>query len=422
MKKWGAAAVICLFLLLAAMAAAGYYLLQRWTVKIKNVPAVEESLPEPVFEDQMVVVLDRTPPVITLFEDPEAYTKPGQPYQEEGFAAWDETDGDITARVTSTEKDGMIYYEVADKAGNKTSAERKIIYGDYTPPTITLEEDNVTVELGYDYEEPGYTATDDVDGDLTEHVTVSGDIDIYLEGVYVLTYTVADRFGNTAEASRTVTVRRTRKEDEGEKLIYLTFDDGPGPYTERLLGILDKYHVKATFFVTNQFPAYQYLIAQEYAAGHAIGVHSYTHDYSEIYSSTKAFWKDFNRMQDVIEEQTGQRSVLMRFPGGSSNSISRNYKKGIMKKLTRQAENKGYSYFDWNVLSGDAGETTSSKQITKNLLARIKDHNTSVVLCHDIHEYTVDAMEAFIKKALKQGYTFEALEADSFSAHHQVNN
>ena len=416
-----AAAVLLLLLLLGGGAAAGIFLLGRFQINIKqDVPQEAES--SSPFEDQMVVVLDRKPPVITLINDPEAYTLPGHTYEEEGFAAYDETDGDLTSQVTSTVRDGKVYYEVADRAGNKAYAERDIVYGDYDPPVLTLEEADVVIELGNDYEEPGFSAEDNADGDLTDKVEVSGDIDIYLEGSYVLTYTVSDNYGNQATAQRTVTVKKVRREEEGEKLIYLTFDDGPGPYTERLLGILDKYHVKATFFVTNQFPGYQYLIGEEAAAGHAVGVHTYTHEFSEVYASTKAFWADFEKMQDIIEQQTGSRTVLMRFPGGSSNLISANYKQGIMTKLVRQATNKGYTYFDWNVLSGDAGDTTSSKQIVKNIMAGIAEHNTSVVLCHDIHEYTVDAMESFIKKALKQGYTFEVLEADSFPAHHQVNN
>ncbi len=369
-----------------------------------------------------VTVIDTQVPVITLLNEEDHYTLPGTPYEEEGFTAQDNYDGDITDRVTSVEKDGVVYYEVKDSSGNRATAEREIFYDDREAPVLTLEDGDLTIALGDEYEEPGYHAEDNVDGNITDKVKIKGEVDVYAEGSYTLKYTAKDSYGNKTTKKRIVTVKRTRKENEGEKLVYLTFDDGPGQYTERLLKILKKYHVKATFFVTNQFPQYQDLIAQEAEDGHAVGVHTYSHDFSKVYASTKAFWEDFEAMQDIIEAQTGSRTKLMRFAGGSSNSISRNYSKGIMRKLTRQAEQKGYTYFDWNVLSGDAGDTEDSKQIAKNILEGIRGHNTSIVLCHDIHDYTVDAMERMIKKAIKEGFTFEALEPDSYSAHHRLNN
>ena len=205
------------------------------------------------------------------------------------------------------------------------------------------------------------------------------------------------------------------------KIIYLTFDDGPGPYTDRLLSILDEYNVKATFFVTAGHSDYQYCIAKEYNAGHTVAVHSYTHNYRKIYASENAYWSDFEYMNDVIESQTGERTNLFRFPGGSSNKVS-SFNKGIMTRLTKQAGQKGYKYFDWNVLSGDAGETTSSTKVYNNLVKGVQSHNESVILCHDIKSYTVDAMESFIPWALTHGYTFIPLTENSIGAHHSVQN
>ena len=137
------------------------------------------------------------------------------------------------------------------------------------------------------------------------------------------------------------------------KIIYLTFDDGPGMYTKRILDVLEEYNVKATFFVTNQFPKYEYLIKNEYEKGHAIGVHTYSHNYRKIYSSFENYIDDVNKMNEIIKKYTGNFSNILRFPGGSSNTISRKYKKGIMTELTREVSNLGYTYFDWNVASGD---------------------------------------------------------------------
>lgn len=225
------------------------------------------------------------------------------------------------------------------------------------------------------------------------------------------------------KAKKTTTVsEKTTVKADGSKVIYLTFDDGPGPYTDKLLGILDKYDVKATFFVTNVRPKYQACIAKEARAGHAVGVHSYSHEYRKIYRSEAAYWSDFNRMNDIIKKQTGKPVTLLRFPGGSSNTVSRNYKEGIMKRLAKQADRKGLTYVDWNVYDGDAGETTSPNQVYKNIVRGVKGRKKSIVLCHDVKSYTVNAMDRTIRWCLDHGYTFDVLEPGGFTVHHGVNN
>ena len=209
--------------------------------------------------------------------------------------------------------------------------------------------------------------------------------------------------------------------DPGNKVVYLTFDDGPGPYTQQLLDVLAKYNVKATFFVTNSNSKYQDMIAKEYAAGHAIGIHTYCHDYNKIYASEEAYFEDLEAMQDVIVAQTGKETSLLRFPGGSSNTVS-NITPGLMTTLTQEVQNRGYQYFDWNVSSGDAGETTDTDQVAENVIAGIQKHNVSVVLQHDIKAFSVDAVEKIIQWGLNNGYTFLPLNYDSPPAHHHINN
>lgn len=206
------------------------------------------------------------------------------------------------------------------------------------------------------------------------------------------------------------------------KAVYLTFDDGPGIYTDQLLKILKKHKVKVTFFVTANYKNNWDCLAKEAKAGHAIGVHSYTHNYSKIYKSEKAYWADFEDMEDLIEKETGHRTVIFRFPGGSSNSVSKKYNEGIMSKLTKTADEKGYVYFDWNVLSGDAGDTKDSEQIYKNIVNGCANHTHSVVLCHDIHDFTVNAMDKTITKLLKDGYVLLPLDRNSPTCHQKVNN
>ncbi len=371
--------------------------------------------------DRYVTVVDTKGPEITLVSNPNTYTLPGHDYEEEGYKAVDIVDGDITDSVKRMVKEDKIIYTATDSSGNTTEVERIIVYDDRNAPTIDLHDaEEVNWPYNIEYEDYEVTAIDDGDGDVTDKIKVSGEVDVSVPGVYVLKYTVEDSHNNTATSERIVNVKYEMP-DNG-KYVYLTFDDGPGKYTEKLLDIFDKYGVKATFFVTSGASGYRDLIGEEYRRGHTVAVHTYSHKYEEIYSSEEAYWKDFNRMNDLIEEQTGQRTNLFRFPGGSSNMISANYNKGIMSRLAIQAAEKGYVYFDWNVSSGDAGGTTSSNDVYNNIINEIKNRDISIVLCHDVKSYTVDAIEDVIKYCKKNGYTILPLDAGSPTAHHAIGN
>ena len=370
-----------------------------------------------------VRVTDAKHPVITLISNPEVYTIPGEPYQEEGYTAMDDCDGDITDRVIREEKEGVVTYRVTDRAGNETSVSRKIYYFDPVAPELNLlGGDTLHIMAGEAYQEPGWTALDNQDGDVSDRVTVTGEIDRYLAGSYTLTYTVTDTMGNTAEVNRTVVVdpqARPETVTPDGKVIYLTFDDGPGPYTKKLLEILKKYDVKATFFVINS--DYANLIGDIVEGGHAVGIHSVTHSYSEIYASPDAFFHDLLTMQQIIYEESGVKTYLMRFPGGSSNTVSR-FSPGIMTYLTQAVEDMGFTYFDWNVDSNDAGGAKDWEEVFDNVKKGVQGRRISVVLQHDIKGFSVDAVEKFILWALENGYTFRKLDMTSPTAHHGVNN
>ena len=206
------------------------------------------------------------------------------------------------------------------------------------------------------------------------------------------------------------------------KIIYLTFDDGPGAYTDQLLRTLDKYGVKVTFFVTNCYPSYQYDIGKEYQAGHAVAAHTYTHNYATVYKSTSAFWNDHEKIQQVLEDRNHHRTTMFRFPGGSSNTVSRRYCSGVMSSLTRQAGKKGLTYYDWNVDSDDAGKTRSADGVFNNITSGVKKYRQSIVLCHDVKSYTVNAMDRTIKWCLQNGYTFRTLQPGGYTVHQKVAN
>lgn len=379
-----------------------------------------------VQKSREVKIVDTKAPIIELNKIDGYYPKTGETYQEEGFTATDNYDGDITSKIKRTEDKNVITYTVSDSSGNKTSVQRTIEYNDGIAPTITLNGDSdITIKAGTRFEDPGCTAKDSHGNDISDSVSVSDNISTYRAGTYTITYSVTDKFGNKASIDRTVTVeavKQTATTSSGNKVVYLTFDDGPGAHTQQLLDILDKYNVKVTFFVTNVNSGYENMIAKEAAAGHTVAIHSASHDYKKIYSSVDAYFADFNEMSDIIYAQTGQRAKLIRFPGGSSNTVSLKYCSGIMTTLTKAVTDQGYKYFDWNVSSGDAGGTTSTEEVYQNVVNGMKSHNVSVVLQHDIKGFSVNAVERIIQWGLANGYTFLPLTTSTEDVHHGVNN
>ena len=389
-------------------------------------------------EYRRVYVVDTEAPEITLVSDPKAYTLIGEVYQEEGFSAKDNYDGDLTSKVVCKEKDGVMTYTVTDSYGNVTSVTRKINYVDPNAPIITLEGGEMSFILaGENYEEPGCTATDFRDGDLSANVIVSGDVDGNLPGIYTLKYSITNSIGVEAVKERIIYVipkqgNTKPSPDEGlptpgtviepnGKTIYLTFDDGPSAHTGRLLDVLKKYGVKVSFFVKGgtAYPEFLTRAAQE---GHTVAIHTYSHNYNEIYASDEAFMADLEATQNVILQYTGIKSMLTRFPGGSSNTVSANYNKGIMTRLTKKLPELGYQYFDWNVDSYDAGGAKDADEVFDNVVKGVSKRQNSVVLQHDTKSFSIDAVERIIAWGLCNGYTFAPLNHDSPTSHHGVWN
>ncbi len=350
----------------------------------------------------------------------------GTYFMKDGKAVELKTEGSVDAKKLGSY---TITYS-AEKWGQSAKETRTVTIIDTAKPTLKLKgEEKVTILRGKKFEEPGFTAEDNYDGDLTQAVKVDGKVDTEKAGTYTLTYTVADSSGNNAaELKRTVVVRapvavapaEPIQVIPGEKTIYLTFDDGPGPYTAKLLDILKQNDVKATFFVCDH-SNYNHLLSRMAQEGHAIGIHSASHDYDKIYASEDAFFNDFYHMQDLIESKAGIKTTLCRFPGGSSNLVSR-FNPGIMTRLSKELTNRGFQYFDWNVSSGDAGETTSTAQVVRNVTRGASNKSVSVVLQHDIKNFSVNAVQEIINWGKANGYTFKALSASAPTAHHGINN
>ncbi len=380
---------------------------------------------EQIIKRRTVHIVDTEAPTIVLIYNDSVFTLPGHEYVEEGYVAEDNYDGTITDKVQRVQEGGQIIYQVFDSSGNRTEVRRTIKYNDITAPVLTLQgKDTVYISKGGSYEEPGYTAIDDAEGDISDKVQVSGVYDLTTPGDYTITYTVTDNYGNTATATRTIRVTKVMDDPNPEPVdghvIYLTFDDGPSQHTLRLLEVLAKYDVKATFFVVGT--AGMGYLDEIAAGGHAIALHSNTHDYEKIYASEDAFFSDLYALQQKIYDSVGVYTTLMRFPGGSSNTISKKYNNGIMTRLTQAVVEQGFQYFDWNVDSNDAGGANTADEVYNNVIKGVRNNKYSVVLQHDIHGYSVDAVERIIQWGLANGYAFAALSPSSPGAHHPINN
>lgn len=204
--------------------------------------------------------------------------------------------------------------------------------------------------------------------------------------------------------------------------IYLTFDDGPGIYTAQLLDILAANDVKATFFVTSQDPSKVELIGRAFKEGHAIGVHSTCHEYEEIYTNEAAFYQDFLLCEEMIRSQTRRYTTLFRFPGGSSNTISRHWCTGIMTRLSTSLVEMGYRYFDWNVDSDDSGTANDPETVRQNVAEGCRKKRASIVLQHDTKSYSVMAVEDIILFGKSNGFRFQTLDMSSPTMKHNIAN
>lgn len=197
-----------------------------------------------------------------------------------------------------------------------------------------------------------------------------------------------------------------KKADEKEtaqeaRKVYLTFDDGPSKNTRKILKILDRYNVKATFFVTGRQDEASLKLYQEIAErGHTIGMHSYSHKYDEIYASVDTFEQDLEQIQSRIFDAVGITCRLYRFPGGSSNQVS----KLDMKEFIRVLKERKITYFDWNVECGDASSHSyTAKEMVDNVMQDVVKYHTSVVLMHDAENKsnTVKALPVIIENLLE---------------------
>lgn len=203
--------------------------------------------------------------------------------------------------------------------------------------------------------------------------------------------------------------------------IYLTFDDGPHQgVTNVILDILKEENVTATFFVTNKGP--DDLIIREHNEGHTVALHTSSHDYAYLYSSVDNYFIDLYNIQNRVYRLIGIKPTIIRFPGGSSNTISRKYSDKIMTYLTQEVLNRGFKYYDWNISSGDAGEVSTSEGVYNMVTKSLSKERVNMVLMHDIKHYTKDALRNIIRYAKENGYTFDVIDDKTEMIRQKVNN
>lgn len=210
--------------------------------------------------------------------------------------------------------------------------------------------------------------------------------------------------------------------EDGIRKVYLTFDDGPSSNTGKILDILAEYDVKATFFVVGkEEEKYQPLYKRIVEEGHTLAMHSYSHKYNEIYRSRESYVEDLTKLQEFLYETTGVWCRFCRFPGGSSNTVSR----VDMHELIDYLEEQDMSYFDWNVSSGDASAAyISPEAVVRNSTAKLLEFDEAIILMHDAADKnsTVQALPQLIERIQAMEDTKIVPITDDTEPIHHISN
>lgn len=199
----------------------------------------------------------------------------------------------------------------------------------------------------------------------------------------------------------------------GEKVVALTFDDGPWTHTPEVLDILKKFDIKATFFVIGRHIAsHQDALKRLVKEGHAVGNHTWNHHYHNVSAQTAA--AELGQTADLVKEVTGVETVMFRPPGGN-----------LTNGLVDYATGQNYFVAMWSVDSRDYTHTTAAA-MTERVLRDA--HSGAMVLFHDgggDRTATVEALPQIIGQLQKQGYRFvtvpELLELKARESKPKIN-
>ena len=209
---------------------------------------------------------------------------------------------------------------------------------------------------------------------------------------------------------------------DGKKIAYLTFDDGPSEtITPQILDTLKAESVHATFFVVgksvDESDITKSLIKREVEEGHAIGNHTYSHNYNYLYPNKAInvdnFMADINKTNESLKNILGEKfsTRAIRFPGGHMTWKGKDPKG--MEAMDNAMKEKDYHQVDWNALSKDAeGAPKNAEQLKQELIKTVKGREKAVILMHDTYgkEETAKALPEIIKYLKEQGYEFRTMK------------
>ena len=228
----------------------------------------------------------------------------------------------------------------------------------------------------------------------------------------------------TNKVSENKTSESKTTTSNGKSIAYLTFDDGPSSITNSVLDILKKYNVKATFFVINSGSYNKTTLQREVNEGHTIGLHAYDHNYAIAYKDDNSYLDGIDKLRAKVKADTGFDSHYIRFPGGSSNTISKRYSKGIMSRITKTAKQRGYKYYDWNVDDDDAGRARTADDCYNNVVRELRPNRSNIVLMHDFgtNKKILEALPRIIEYCQKNSYTMLPIDDNTPEIHHGISN
>lgn len=212
-----------------------------------------------------------------------------------------------------------------------------------------------------------------------------------------------------------------KENEEEEKVVYLTFDDGPtGKVTEKILDVLKEHDVKATFFVVGkEIIQREAVLKRIYEEGHSIGLHTYSHNLKSIYASDENFIEEMEKTSEKINEVLGQdvSPKIIRFPGGSSGRLS--------ETLLNKLHDEEYRVYDWNVsLEDGVNPNLSPTQMFQNAKKCSRSTTKLIILahCNSNNKNTYNALPQIIKYYKSQGYVFKPIDEKTQEFYYRIKN
>ncbi|MFT9494500.1 polysaccharide deacetylase family protein [Anaerosolibacter sp.] len=212
----------------------------------------------------------------------------------------------------------------------------------------------------------------------------------------------------TKEKEKMILTIRNREKEEFRlryKIAYITFDDGPSIYTERLLKILEQYHAKATFFMlADRITNYSEIVKKVVEEGNAIGLHGVTHDVKKIYRSPSILVSEMNACNDALQMVTGMKTTLIRVPYGSKPHMTEKFREAVLRE--------GYKMWDWNVDSKDSeADYVSPAVILENVKEQVARRNVPIILLHE-RQSTVEALPKILEHLKQEGYILIPIDGE----------